>query len=158
MKDWAVWLAIYGAVVATGTLVWTLYRDTSNRSRTLDVHAFIGFSDADPKGRDHLVVRATNIGRENVFVAVLALEVSRPGAETRSVRILRDRAVTFPKKLEPGESVGIVSNDLTLLDDPLLKIFAETTTGRRFDAGRLVLDGIHRQVNGARALRKPGDS
>src|SRR5208283_2398469 len=136
--------AFYGALVATFTLGWNVYRDLHDRARlrlstmvgylvknAIISHAFAleewpdKFKDVAPS----LYLTITNVGRQPVIVQNWAIRTDR--TRTGKDNFIYPLTV-LPKALKEGEYVIEHTDDLSLLVDGATKIYAWDSCGKKW--------------------------
>jgi hypothetical protein len=128
--DATTFLAIWGAILATFTLGWNIYRDFSEKGR-LKVDCYIGKHFNETEGiskQDLLVWSITNIGNRPVVI----LNVG--GAFTDSDFLLTTLHNQMPYKLNPGEYILEYSSDLSILTKNIKELFVVDTIGKKYKA------------------------
>lgn len=125
-------VAIYGAVVATLGAGWSIYRDIKVRARRLRVNAFVGRR-LGGVPVDHLVVKVTNNGAVPVVLAAIVITNGR-GEKKQPYWLVADPP--FSRLLQPGESSGQTSTDLSKLEDPDLRVNVEDSFGKKWHLKR----------------------
>jgi hypothetical protein len=146
-------VAMYGAVVATLGAGWSIYRDIKVRSRRLRVSAFLG-QRLGGVPMEHLVVKVTNVGAVPVVPAAIVITNGR-GEKKKLYWLVADPP--FSRLLQPGEDSGQVSNDLSKLVDPDLRIYVEDSFGKRWhlkrDEARELSESVQKKLS-APAVKK----
>jgi hypothetical protein len=160
-------LALYGAVVSTGAVVWTIFRDLRDTGRIKTelmvgrVHAISGPAIQQimtPEGpevvnlseRGRVFITITNIGLRAITVnkiwgfqgPYVGLRVGR-FAWRRQGFILGP--VNIPKELQSGERVTEWMDDPRSIET-VRALFVSDTTGRQWRVSRRALRSIKRQV------------
>ena len=126
-------VAMYGAVVATLGAGWSIYRDIKVRARRLRVNVFVGrgFGGAPI---DYFVVKVTNNGAVPVVPAAIVITNGRR-EKKQLYWLVADPP--FARLLQPGESSGQTSTDLSPLVDPDLRIYVEDSFGKKWHLKRV---------------------
>lgn len=110
--DITTFLAIWGAIISTFVLGWTIYRDLSEKGK-IKVSCFIGNQVggfANPE-KDVLVYTITNVGKKPIYIKLIG------GAFTQKHFLLSSSQI--PKMLQPGEYIVESSEDLSIFDRDL---------------------------------------
>jgi hypothetical protein len=131
---------VWGAVLSTGTLAWTIYRELDRRGR-LRVQCYIGHIVGDPTfspKKRWLVWNVTNIGKEPVVLTHIG---GNHGANAFIVNT-RER---MPVTLKPGEYFTSQSDDLSVLREGLVYLCAHDSLGRIYKAPQKVVDGLKKK-------------
>lgn len=137
-------VAIYGALVATFTLGWNVFRDLHDRARVrlsamvghsvknaIVAHAFAAeqwpdtFNGLSPS----LFLTMTNIGRRTVILQGWAIRTDRRRTGKENFTYPLD---VLPLTLKEGEYAVEHTDDLSLLIDGATKIYAWDTHGKKW--------------------------
>jgi hypothetical protein len=97
-------LALYGALLATGTLIWNVRRDRRDRG-SLRVRATVRINDffpSTPSVPDEINFEVVNYGKRTAYVRQ-PIGI-RTGGESLELPVFAEEGVSLPAKLEPGES------------------------------------------------------
>jgi len=132
MDPLTTFLAVWGAVVSTAAIVWNVRRDLVDRGK-LRVTCYLGhlqggFGPEDP--RLHLVYSVTNTGRRPVTVTHIG------GAVTKERHFMIIPRGELPRTLQPGEAVLEYSDDLSVLDEAPLALWAIDSIGKHWKVPR----------------------
>lgn len=137
-------MAIYGALVATFTLGWNVFRDLHDRARVrlstmvghsvkngIVAHAFAAEQWPDTfKGvAPSLFLTITNIGRRAVIVQGWAIRTDR--RRTGKDNFIYPLTV-LPRSLKEGEYAVEHTDDLCVVADGATKIYAWDTQGKKW--------------------------
>jgi hypothetical protein len=129
-------LALYGAIMSTILLGWSIYRGLTDKGR-LYVHCYIGKLIGGQGKRDendYLVYSITNIGRRPILVTTI-------GGKTKgNPFIINPRSL--PTMLKPGEYVIEYTPDLSIINDNLLQLFAIDSIGKYHKVRKRVLKSL----------------
>jgi hypothetical protein len=144
------WIALYGAVVGTASLLWNIYRHLTDKGR-LKVYCYLGkiVSERGPKDEnDYLVYNVTNVGRKPIFV-------DKVGGTTKVDKfILPPRKL--PKRLDPGETLLEYISDLSVLNDNLTSLWALDSLGKYHKVKKSVVKSLIEKAKKKRNTSKPG--
>lgn len=121
-------LAIWGAIVSSITLGWNLMRDVSQRGR-LRVSCYIGQFAAPGVGvlpGECLVWSVVNIGKEPVVLTHVG------GSLKNNEAFILQTHYNLPVTLKQGETFLDYSNDLTILTDKLISLWASDSLNKEY--------------------------
>jgi hypothetical protein len=105
-------LAIWGALVSSFVLGWSIFRDLSDKGK-INVSCFIGneIGGIRDSNKTILVYTITNVGRRPIYVKIVG------GAFTKKHFLITTQNI--PKMLNPGEYVVESTEDLSMFDKDL---------------------------------------
>ena len=154
-------VAIYGALVSTIAVAWTVHRDYKDRAR-IELSATIGylakFGDRDcvltrtymiehrPEivcRKPSLFLKITNTGRRPIFVEgwTIRTNIKKTG-EDHFIYPL----ITLPKMLKEGEYTVEKTDDLSLLDDGAKRIYVWDSTKKDWPLSRRQLHDLIKEA------------
>lgn len=129
------WVAIYGAVLSTATLIWYVLRDVVLQRGKIKVRMKVEEVFVSPKTIAVLRVLATNVGRQPISVAEFG---AHQRTKTGSIREVKNRSYgrgpNLPNVLAPGETIEFSTSDLELGFEPVETYFVRDGTGRIWKA------------------------
>jgi hypothetical protein len=127
--DVTTFLAIWGAILSSFAVGWNIYRDFSDKGR-LKVDCYVGKHIVPGIGvvQDNILVwTITNVGKRPVILAHVG------GAFRKEEFILTTKTI-LPHKIEPGEYILENTNDLKILEEDVIELFAIDTIGNKYNA------------------------
>lgn len=130
------YLAAYGAVVSTASVVWAIVRDVRNRGR-LRLRCYIGEmsrrESVNKRSPPLLVWEIVNTGTKPIILAHLGVSHfdGREGALGPSGPL--------PRPIQPGEKTEEYSTDLGILNDNLKSLWVQDTVGKTYRFPRRLL-------------------
>ena len=109
-------LAIWGSVISTSLLCWTIYRDLSAKGK-IKVSCFIGneFGGLSNPEKDLLVYKITNVSKKSIYINLIG------GAFTKKQFLLSSKQL--PKILQPGEHIVESTEDLSIFEKDLKNLW-----------------------------------
>ena len=118
-------IAIYGAVLASTTLLWNIRRDLKDKAK-LKIDCYIGnrIPDVEGYGR-YLVYSLTNTGRRAINITTIG---GYTGVGKYSAFVITSR--DLPKTLNEGEYTIEYAHDFAFLGKPLKYLCAYNSTGK----------------------------
>lgn len=114
--DITTFLAIWGAIVSTFVLGWTIYRDLSEKGK-IKVTCFIGneIGGLANSEIDILVYTITNIGKKPIYIKLIG------GAFTKKHFLITSHQI--PKMLQPGEYIIESTQDICMFEKDLKNLW-----------------------------------
>ena len=143
-------LAIYGALLSSGLLGWTIFRDLTDKGK-LKVYCYIGNlvrSHGPVDKNDYLVYSVTNVGRRPILVTHVGGKKKKD--EFADFIIITDK---LPKMLNPGEFHLEYSPDLSVLDDDLVCLHALDSLNNSHKVKKAVMKDLIKKGKNIRASR-----
>jgi len=136
----AAWIAIYGAIIATGTLFWTIHRDRLRESARVVVYPQICTcpqDDGEPV-HDVLMIDVTNVGSKSIILLSIDFQL---GFSKLGYFKLQDH---LPKKIESGERHSFFIQRYAELQKMNVQFMhAYDTVGRRYYVEKHVLKNLN---------------
>lgn len=132
------WIALYAAFVATGTLIWNIYKDGFRDRAKLKLS--IGMRELVGSGRtehDVLVFKITNDGGKPIRVTHVCVK----GTGKTNYMIVDD---ALPKKIEPGDYHHTLCRDYGF--SGVAGFFVEDSLGRQYFAPKKNLTEAKREL------------
>jgi len=124
-------LAVYGALLSTLVLAWTLYRDFTDRGK-LELQFGIGRAmtqDGPKTYRDFLLYTVTNAGRRPIVVMEIGATIKNKGMVRTNVSL---DTSGVPRMLKPGEFIKGEYDDLWVITEGLVSLWALDSLGRYY--------------------------
>ena len=145
-------IAIWGAVLATISLVWNLLRDISHQGK-LRVHCYRGkivgggISDENT----YLVYSVTNVGKEPIVLSNFGGTTSDEKYNAFCITLDNEHV---SKMLQPGDHI-IQRAEIDILDDNLLTLSVTDTLGRTFECPKKTVKALIQQQKKANQSSEP---
>jgi hypothetical protein len=138
-------IALYGAILSSILLGWSIYRDLSDRGK-LKVYCFIG-KEAIPGVRKSekswFFYVVTNTGKRPVYVTNIGGRYKKyNGSKYTDFSISSFRK----QKLEPGEEV-IEKCELSVINEPITNLFAIDSLNKVYEVRRKNLKKVINDLN-----------
>lgn len=134
-------LAIWGAVVSTIAIGWNILRDLRDRGR-LQVFCYVGEvvgGAGPPDPRPKLVYKVTNAGRKPIVVTHIGGELQNGN------HFMVNTREPMPKALQPGEFYLDFAEDLRILDQSPIALWAIDSLGKHWRVPRKQLRYLLRE-------------
>ena len=132
LEKLTMFLAVWGAIVATIALTWNIVRDWTDAPR-IKVRAFIGRMMPSPDDQDYLCVFAINVGRYPITISSWGGRFKRARGEVpRAFIVNPQRAGEFPHILQVGEEKQLITSDLSGFKKELENIHVNDATGKEW--------------------------
>ena len=131
-------IAIYGALVATGAILWNIYVYQRDKGK-LNVQCY--YAAVDRKEFDFEVkfcFNITNIGKRPITVSGVGITVDYNGTDLT----ITSKTNTFPKLLYPGENILEYTDHHTNLDLSAKSIWAEDSIGKKYELKKKGMDKL----------------
>ena len=124
------WVAVYGAIVATLSLGWHIYRHLSDKGRlTVNCSVKQLLLGREPDPCAHVLVwKVVNVGRKPVWLG------SFGGGFKDGDNFWLESHGTLPRELKPGESHSEYLDSLEKLAGELDTLWVDDATDRRYRA------------------------
>jgi len=147
VEFWTILIAAYGAIVATGSLVWNILREVTDKGR-LSISAMIGRFLGAPTSDDHFVLTITNVGKRPLMVKGYGGYL-RGYWRHRKAFFVVSRGL--PKMLTPTEHHIEWSDELgKILDAKVGRVCVWDSLGREFNLSRRHLRRLQREYANSR--------
>lgn len=131
------WLALWGAVIGTVSLVWNIRRDVLQRARLkVTITASPVLVNGTPLAHEYLVYTIVNMGHRPVTVIDVGGQVGRGKAATTIAFGYDPLIGTLPKKLNHSETCQIGCAGVEILNDDLAVLWVTDSSGRRWRVSR----------------------
>lgn len=151
--DFTDFLAVWGALLATLSIIWNVVRDLRDRA-DVRLSAMIGYLVEPPpigrpltfraavekKDATHLMVSITNHGRRSVLITKLFFQHEGDSGMYAAL------AQTLPRMLRENEFTVEYTNELDVLRHKLKRVYAVDSTGREWDLEKTLLDKLRQRV------------
>lgn len=127
-------IAVYGALLATGTFIWNVRRDRRDRG-SLRVRATVRINDffpSTPNVTDEISFEVVNDGKRTAYVRQ-PIGIRTRG-ESLDLPVFAEEGVSLPAKLEPGESFRFRTALARLPLDDMRRLGVVDTLGQRWFA------------------------
>ena len=130
-------LAVWGAVVSTVAIAWNVWRDVGDRAK-LSVICYVGVM-IDPMNSGNrplrLIWKVTNVGRKAAVLTHIG------GAYEKRTNFMV-KVMDLPKTLQPGEYYLGYANDLSILKQKPIAIWAIDSLDRYWKIPRKMLKAL----------------
>lgn len=137
-------IALYGAIVSTFALGWSVYRDSKNRGN-LRLRCYIAevcFSKSlNQRSAPVLAFEVVNVGVKPVQLVQIGLSL-RNGRQC-----IVGTKVTLPKSMAPQERLIEYAVDIEILDENLKSLWVKDSVGRNYTLPRR---DLRRLLSGSR--------
>jgi len=125
--------ALYAALVATGNVLWTIYRDRNDVGKlkvSVSFRTMVGNGETED---DILVWNVTNTGRRSVLLTHVCVETPNTDKSAESTRNFLVMDHDLPRRLEPGDYHMSLCKEFDFGEIPT-KLFVSDSLNRSFYA------------------------
>jgi hypothetical protein len=140
--NWALFLAIWGAVLSTLLAVLSFCRYSGDRARVKVKATFVKMI-PDSTERTYLAITMTNVGRRPVYITACAGRFRKGHPGGRYAVIL---PASLPKMLNEGEAHTEYATDFSFIGSDLDTILVEDSTGKHWRISRANLKELLREA------------
>ena len=134
-------LSIWGALLSSIAIGWNIYRDLTKKGK-LRVVCYIGNIIDEISGvneTEYLVWNVTNIGQEPIFLTSIG------GQTGKEDYFVINPHQPLPIMLKPGEYIIEYTDDLSLINNNLLSLFASDSIGTNYKASKNQLNYLKKK-------------